>query len=93
MRLHGETIGKGKDIILLHGWGMNLGVWGSLLPIISRSFRVTAIELPGHGQSQCANKITLNSWARACLDIAPKKASWVGWSLGGLLAIEAAHIE
>ncbi len=93
MTLHWETLGQGRDIVLLHGWGMNSGVWEPLLPFVTENFRVTLIELPGHGGSPFNNEQTLNSWARACLAVAPNRASWVGWSLGGLLAIEAAQIE
>lgn len=43
--------GSGKDLLFLHGWG---GRWESWYPIIQHfkvNYRVTAIDLPGFGQS------------------------------------------
>ena len=85
MNLWHETAGVGPDKVLLHGWGMNAAVWQPLLPGLQERYRVTRIELPGHGASPmlCGG---LDAWVKACLAVAPARAAWVGWSLGGLLA-------
>ena len=49
--LHYEMRGRGKDLVLLHGWGLTLGVWDGLAHALARRFRVIAIDLPGHGRS------------------------------------------
>ena len=49
--LHYELRGRGRDLVLLHGWGMNLRVWDELARTLARRFRVIAIDLPGHGRS------------------------------------------
>jgi len=91
IKLHTETIGTGPDLVLLHGWGMNGGVWESLAEELSLHYRVTTIELPGHGQSPFADNLySLQDWTEACLAAAPEKASWIGWSLGGLISTQAA---
>jgi len=92
MSLWHETGGVGPDMVLLHGWGMNAGVWQLLLPALRERFRVTVIELPGHGGSPFRGQEDLDAWTRACLEVAPQQASWVGWSLGGLLAQRAARM-
>ena len=51
MSLWHETSGSGPDLVLVHGWGMNAGVWSLLLPALQERFRVTVLELPGHGAS------------------------------------------
>ena len=89
MSLWQETAGIGPDLVLLHGWGMNAAVWQPLLPGLQERFRVTRLELPGHGQSPLVEG-GLDDWTQACLDAAPPSATWVGWSLGGLLAQRAA---
>jgi len=89
MSLWHATQGVGPDLVLLHGWGMNAAVWQPLLPGLQERFRVTRIELPGHGGSAMIEG-GLEDWARACLAVAPVRATWVGWSLGGLLALQAA---
>lgn len=91
MSLHTDRAGQGPDLVLLHGWGMNGAVWEGLPEAISAGRRVTRIELPGHGASPFEpGWHDRASWARACLEAAPKRAVWLGWSLGGLLALEAA---
>lgn len=92
MKLWHRTLGNdGPDLVLLHGWGMNSAVWSLLLDGLSRRFRVTLLELPGHGGSDYdPADHTLGDWAAACLQAAPPRAHWVGWSLGGQLALRAA---
>ena len=91
MKLHRVSCGQGPELVLLHGWGMNLAVWSELARRLTQRYRVTLIELPGHGDSDydpaCA---TLDDWADACLAVAPPRAAWIGWSLGGQLALAAA---
>jgi len=89
MNLWHDTAGVGPDLVLLHGWGMNAAVWQPLLPGLQERFRVTRVELPGHGGSPLLEG-GLDDWSRACLAVAPARAAWVGWSLGGLLALRAA---
>ncbi|MCB1761675.1 MAG: pimeloyl-ACP methyl ester esterase BioH [Gammaproteobacteria bacterium] len=91
MCLNAVTTGAGADLVLLHGWGMNNAVWSSLLPNLTQSFRVTLIELPGHGGSgyqEGGEK--LDDWVQLCLAAAPSRAYWIGWSLGGQIAQRAA---
>jgi len=91
MRLYSETRGSGPDLVLLHGWGMNAAVWTPLLQPLVAQFRVTLIELPGHGGSEYDPASGgLDDWTRAVLDAAPARAVWVGWSLGGQIAQRAA---
>jgi len=89
--LHVEQSGAGPDLLLIHGWGMNAAVWEGLPKTVSAGRRIHRVELPGHGASTfdpgCGD---LSSWADACLEAAPERAIWLGWSLGGLVALEAA---
>lgn len=85
-----QSLGQGPDLVLLHGWGMNGAVWSELAEAIGGDFRLHLVELPGHGDSPLQTGPELADWARACLEAAPPRAAWVGWSLGGLLALQAA---
>ena len=85
-----EVTGEGPDLVLLHGWGMNNGVWHPVMPLLAEHFRVTAIELPGHGVSDELDHAV--DWAEAVLQSAPQRAIWMGWSLGAQLAAKAALI-
>ncbi|MFZ3019097.1 MAG: alpha/beta fold hydrolase [Gallionella sp.] len=49
--LHVEESGSGEPLLLIHGWGMHGGMWGSAVERLARDFRVIAVDLPGHGFS------------------------------------------
>jgi pimeloyl-[acyl-carrier protein] methyl ester esterase len=91
--LYRQTRGVGRPLVLLHGWGMNAAVWAPLLGGLGEHYQVTAVELPGHGASAPADTADLSAWARACLAAAPSQAHWIGWSLGGQVALRAALAE
>ena len=91
MKLWYQTQGDGPELVLVHGWGMHAGVWQPWLPTLRQHFRVTIPELPGHGASPLTGT-TLSDWSEACLAIAPKQAIWLGWSLGGLVALQDARL-
>lgn len=91
MQLHTETFGSGRDLVLIHGWGMNSTIWSSLLEPLSQQYRFTLIEMPGHGFSGYdPAHHGLDSWVEAVLQVAPERAIWIGWSLGSMLAQRAA---
>ncbi|MCP5307046.1 MAG: pimeloyl-ACP methyl ester esterase BioH [Chromatiaceae bacterium] len=92
MKLYRDETGRGPQLVLLHGWGMNAAVWEPLLGELARHYRVTMIELPGHGASPAAPVADLTVWAQACLDAAPARAHWLAWSLGGQVALRAARL-
>jgi len=90
MKLYTRTSGDGPDLVLIHGWGMHGGVWDSLVPLLEPAFRVTRIDLPGHGRSDWNGATGLDDLVAVVLAAAPEVAAWLGWSLGGLIAARAA---
>jgi len=83
--------GKTCGLVLLHGWGMNAAVWEGLPASLTDGWRQWRIELPGHGASPFEPRHdSRGAWADACLEVAPERAVWIGWSLGGLIALETA---
>ena len=90
---YGEDEISKPELVLLHGWGAHSGVWQTVLPMLSENFRVTCIDLPGHGNSPALADNSIDSWAKAVLEVAPEKAIWLGWSLGGLIGQRAASME
>ena len=49
--LHWLEAGEGPVLVLIHGWSASGFFWKPLLPLLKRSFRVLAPDLPGHGLS------------------------------------------
>ncbi|MGB5834545.1 MAG: pimeloyl-ACP methyl ester esterase BioH [Thiohalocapsa sp.] len=79
------------DLVMLHGWGMNSAVWGALLSALGGRLKPVPIDLPGHGDEPFDAALRwLPHWADDCLRRAPDHAIWLGWSLGGMVAIQAA---
>jgi pimeloyl-[acyl-carrier protein] methyl ester esterase len=91
MSLYVEMTGDGPDLVLLHGWGLHGGLFAPLVERLSTRFSVHAVDLPGHGRSRVAVGASLDEWTNAVLDSVPDRATWIGWSLGALLAIRAAR--
>ena len=80
-----------QDLVMLHGWGMNAAVWDACPADTWNGLNQHRIDLPGHGHSPFPPVLdSLWTWADACLDVAPEQAVWLGWSLGGLVALAAA---
>lgn len=91
-----QTIGEGKThLVLLHGWGLNAGVWHCISERLSTQFTLHLVDLPGFGRSQGFGAMSLDAMAQAVLRQAPEQAVWLGWSLGGLVAskVALAHPE
>jgi pimeloyl-[acyl-carrier protein] methyl ester esterase len=89
--LHHEIRGAGPDLVLLHGWAMHAGIFAPLVERLESQFTLHLIDLPGHGRSRDAGiPLTLDAAAAATAALVPEPAIWLGWSLGGLVALEAA---
>ncbi len=87
----GATVATDTELVLLHGWGMNADVWDGVLPALAEKQRVRAIDLPGHGRSRhYTGDYSLAAQAAAVAGIIPAKAVLVGWSMGGLIAMQLA---
>jgi pimeloyl-[acyl-carrier protein] methyl ester esterase len=83
--------GSGPDLVLVHGWGMHGGIWGDLPARLAMHFRVTTLDLPGHGRSREVNSdLSLATLTERVAELCPAAAIWLGWSLGGLIALNAA---
>lgn len=79
-----------KPLLLLHGWGFNSDIFLSILPVLSETYEVTLIDLPGHGRSDIVAG-GLDEWVEEISSLVPENATLAGWSLGGLLAIKLAQ--
>ena len=91
--------GKGEaSVILLHGFGGDLNNWLFNHPALSENHSVYAFDLLGHGGSSKevgdGSIFTLtNSILQAVSRIGIENSNWVGHSLGGAIAMNAAKIS
>jgi len=92
MGIYRETHGHGRDILLIHGWGMGGNVWESLADKLSNHYRVTIVDLPGYGRSAryVLPQYNLQTLAGELVSLVPQDATVLGWSLGGMITLQMA---
>ncbi|EKN4767257.1 TPA: pimeloyl-ACP methyl ester esterase BioH [Yersinia enterocolitica] len=90
-QLYWNICGEGdRDLVLLHGWGLNAGVWHCIIDRLAPHFRLHLVDLPGYGRSTEFGAMSLSEMAEIVLQQAPQQAIWLGWSMGGLVASQIA---
>jgi pimeloyl-ACP methyl ester carboxylesterase len=87
--------GAGSAVVLVHGLGGSASNWVELAPLLARTRRVLAPELPGHGgSSPLAAAPNLNPFADRVADVLEREgvtgATVVGHSFGGSVALRLA---
>jgi pimeloyl-[acyl-carrier protein] methyl ester esterase len=89
--LYSDVKGFGKNVVLLHGWGMHGGVWGNFNTLLSAHCQTHALDLPGFGFSnEARSDFTLNAHADVVEEYIrdlSQPVILIGWSLGGLIAL------
>lgn len=72
VRLHVAEAGTGPPLVLLHGWPQHWWCWRELIPRVSETYRVLAVDLRGWGWSDAPTgdyaKATFAADVRALLD-------------------------
>ena len=91
MSLYIEQVGHGAvPLVLIHGWGMHGGLFAPLIDVLADQCTFYVVDLPGHGYSRdCTLVLTARDCAAAIAAETPP-ALWLGWSMGGQIALTAA---
>ena len=84
--------GNGSVIVFLHGFLENKTMWNHFIPVLSKKNRVIAIDLLGHGQSDCLGYVhTMELFAETIEAVLKhlriRKCTLIGHSLGGYVAL------
>ena len=83
--------GRGPALVMLHGWALDSGVWAAVRARLASRFELHLVDLPGHGRNAGVPPAAdVHGIAAQVLAVAPPHAHWLGWSLGGLVALAAA---
>ncbi len=90
------TAGRGRCVVLLHGFLGSSKVWNNIIPQLSKSYKVIVIDLPGHGQSNCLGyahsmELMADSVFSVLKKLRIKKCVMVGHSMGGYVALAFAN--
>jgi len=89
--------GKGKAIVLLHGFLENKKMWREYIELFSEKYRVVAIDLLGHGESDCLGYVhkmedNANAVNAVLENLNIEKATIVGHSMGGYVGLAFAEL-
>ena len=84
--------GKGKDILLLHGWGQNIEMMKFIGDNFQDRFRITILDFPGFGESEEPHETwTIDKYSEMLEEfvklVGVKKPIVMGHSFGGRVAI------
>jgi pimeloyl-ACP methyl ester carboxylesterase len=97
VRLYVEEAGRGLPLVLIHGLGGSSYSWRRLIPALSRTHRVFAIDMKGFGRSEKPFDLDYgpDEQAKLIAQFLRQKrligATIVGHSYGGLVALELAR--
>jgi pimeloyl-ACP methyl ester carboxylesterase len=91
-------VGKGRVIVLLHGFPFSLEVWfgNGFADSLAKKYRVIAIDLPGHGKSECIGYVQkMERMADVVKDVMDelglRRYVMAGHSMGGYVALAFAE--
>lgn len=93
MNLHVDSYecpGASNDeapMLLIHGWAMHGGMWRTVAEKLARHFRVLAVDLPGHGESEALANADLDTVVDTLSARFGEPLNICGWSLGGQVAL------
>ena len=96
IKVYYEVYGEGKPIVLLHGAFYTIEMnWGQLIPELSKTRKVIAIEFQGHGHTPFSDRkldiVTLASDVEGVMNyLKVDSADVAGYSMGGSVAYQFA---
>lgn len=99
-RFYTYTYGKGKPILLLHGWCSNGGRWRDYVQeLVDAGYRAVVLDAPGHGLSP-GRFLSVPDYIQCVREVLLTEPSWhaiVAHSMGSLTGIigasEAGHVN
>ncbi len=92
MSLHVDVTGSGESLVMLHGWGMHGGIWGSAVEQLAQRHRVHCVDLPGYGASAGLAQYNLDAIVQRLAAHFAQPVTVCGWSLGGQVALRWAQL-
>jgi 2-succinyl-6-hydroxy-2,4-cyclohexadiene-1-carboxylate synthase len=91
---HIDVQGNGPALMLLHGFTGSAANWTRHVETFARECTCIAVDLPGHGAtaspadpSRYALERAVDDLAALCAHLGIARATWLGYSMGGRLAL------
>jgi pimeloyl-ACP methyl ester carboxylesterase len=90
--------GKGRVVVLLHGFLESLEIWfgNGFAQELSKHYRIVAIDLPGHGKSDCVGYVhrmeRMAKVVKCVMDqLGLRRYTLIGHSMGGYVSLAFAE--
>ena len=92
--VHYETLGRGRPVLLLHGWLGSWELWRKTIEILSTEFKTYALDFFGFGESvDHAEDFSVDNFVNSVDQfiehLGIPKAPLIGHSMGGTVALGA----
>jgi 2-succinyl-6-hydroxy-2,4-cyclohexadiene-1-carboxylate synthase len=95
--LNVELSGSGAPLVLLHGFTGSSQAWSPLRALLAERFTLIAVDIVGHGLSDKSGALDHYLLPQAATDIVQavealgfSRCAWLGYSMGGRLALRIA---
>jgi pimeloyl-ACP methyl ester carboxylesterase len=102
--IHYETYGRGRPVLLLHGWLGSWALWRDTIEVLGQDYRTYALDFFGFGESGLAkgnnthrspgNTFTVPTYVEMVYQFMErmgiKKAPLIGHSMGGTVSLSTA---
>ena len=87
-----SDVGKGKTIVLLHGYLESAEIWNSFAKSLAKKYRVLSFDIPGHGKSEIISEyhtmeVLSSAISKALKKLEVKKCFMIGHSMGGYITL------
>ncbi len=95
--IHYETYGRGRPVLLLHGWLGSWALWRDTIEVLGKEFRTYALDFWGFGESggnKENNNFTVDNFVELVHQFMDNlgivKAPLIGHSMGGTVSLSTA---
>jgi len=94
-RIFYEVFGSGRCVVLIHGAWASHKWWKNQIPVLSKRYKVIAVDLRGHGlSSELKKPISIDEFSNDIKAILEKEeveeVALIGWSMGGIISMRYA---
>lgn len=94
--LYYEEYGKGHPLLLMHGNGGSIAAFSKLIPLLSKKYRIIAIDSRAQGRSEDSDKdLTFEQMASDVNELLKSlhldSVYAFGWSDGGIIGLQIAY--
>lgn len=95
LQIYYQKVGKGKDLIMLHGWGQDVSTFWSSVELLSKNFTLWLVDLPGFGRSDIpSTPFDTKDYSKIMAEFIKKnsikKPNLLGHSFGGKVSVKLA---